>query len=165
MWLLLFLQTPHLRGHVTELLWSRLSSPPHNVFAFGRIVNYTKASVSWQQPRFFFSSSTKAARQWSKIPEIRRKQYDSVNASRRGRYAQDKAFREKRVRMSQEFRQATSDYENYVRRRRDAFLKWVIRGLNRDVRRTWPTHTPEIGSVKKTRRCAECDFYRHKRLP
>ena len=134
------------------------------MFAFGRIVNYTKASVSWQQPRFFFSSSTKAANHWSKIPEIRRKQYDRQNASWREQYAQDKAFREKRAKQSLESKRALSAYESYVRRRRNAFFKWVISSLNRGVRRTWPTHTPEISLVNKTRRCTECDFDRHKTL-
>ena len=137
------------------------------MFMFSRAVTYTKPSVIWQYVgplRFFSSSSTKAKSPWSKIAEIRRKQYDESNASYRAKYAQDQAYREKRVKRLQEYRQTEGDHEKYVLRRRDAFLKWVIRGLNRDVRRTWPTHTPEISSVRKTRRCAECDFYRHKRL-
>lgn len=137
------------------------------MFAFSRVVTYTKTLVIWQHAgplRLFSASSTRAKTPWSKVPEIRREQYDRNNALSREKYKQDEEYRKHRTKLLREYRQARSDSETYISRRRDAFFQWIVRGCKNGAVRSWSTHTPEYGLVQETRRCADCGFYRNRRL-
>ena len=136
------------------------------MLSFFRIVTHAKPLDIWQhvQPLRFFSVSSRLGITWSKDPRIRREQRDRYNAWLRERYAQDAVYRERRHENRRASVQAKSDSEMRDYKRRDAFRNWVFRGLRSGAVRTWRTHTPEYSSVKETRLCSECGFYRHKTL-
>jgi hypothetical protein len=136
------------------------------MFAFIRFAGHIKTLNVWQraQPLQFFSSVLSKKQALSNDPTTRRQQLDNYNTWHKEKYAQDREFRARRNKSSRDSKQALSDFDKHIARRDRAFFMWVANGVERGEVRTWPTHTPEYGSAKQTRRCTECGSYRNKRM-
>lgn len=113
--------------------------------------------------RLFSISSAKSG-SWSKDPETRRRQYDRFQARQRYEYAQNADEREKRVMRVRARKAAWSEPEKRVFYQRNAFTRWVARGLRNGDVRSWKTHTPELAEKSNAQLCSGCNKLHRKTL-